>query len=164
MDSLHAIGFYVSSALSLGGALLVAFLSDRSRRSIALLGVGVGVAAVYASLSAGFAAFVVLVSFAGCAVLIARPDARTYQWGAAGLWRQVGAAGTALVFAGLAYAAYRGAFAHVTFNGGAFGAAALGRLLFARDVLAAEAIAALIAVALIAATLAWRARERGRQG
>jgi NADH:ubiquinone oxidoreductase subunit 6 (subunit J) len=164
MDSLHAIGFYVSSALSVGGALLVAFLNDRARRALALLVAGIGVAGLYASLAAGFAAIVVFASFAACAALIARPEVRGYQWALGGVWRQVGAAGAALMFAGLAYAAYRGAFAHITFNGGAFGAAAVGRLLFARDALAAEAIAALIAVVLIASTLVWRSRERGRQG
>ena len=36
MDSLHAIGFYVSAALSVAGGLSVAFLADRSRRGLAL--------------------------------------------------------------------------------------------------------------------------------
>ena len=62
MDSPHAIGFYVSSALSVGGGIAVAFLGTRTRRALALLVAGVGVAGVDASLSAGFAAAVVLVS------------------------------------------------------------------------------------------------------
>ena len=61
MDSPHAIGFYVSSALSVGGGIAVAFLGTRTRRALALLVAGVGVAGVDASLSAGFAAAVVLV-------------------------------------------------------------------------------------------------------
>src|SRR5436853_1506856 len=74
LDSPHAIGFYVSSALSVGGGIAVAFLGTRTRRALALLVAGVGVAGVDASLSAGFAAAVVLVSFAACAALLARPD------------------------------------------------------------------------------------------
>jgi hypothetical protein len=162
MDSPHAIGFFVSSAIALGGAAFVALLPGRELRSLALLVAGVGVAGVDASLSAGFAAAVVLVSFAGCATLLARPDHRTFHWIAGGMWRQLGALGAALMFLGLAYAAYRGGFAHVKFNGGELGTAAVGRLLLARDALATEAVAVLVLIALVVVTLMWRARERER--
>src|SRR5712691_8510946 len=69
MDSPHAIGFYASSALALGGALVVVFAGRRGLRALALLISGAGVAGVYASLSAGFAALVVLASFAGSAAV-----------------------------------------------------------------------------------------------
>jgi hypothetical protein len=161
MDSPHAIGFFVSSAIAIGGAVFVALLPGRELRSAALMASGVGVAGVDASLSAGFAAAVVLVSFAGCAVLLARPDYRAFTW-TGGTWRQLGGLGAALMFASLAYAAYRGAFAHVQFNGGALGTAAVGRLLLARDAFATEAIAILIVIALVVLTLLWRARERDR--
>lgn len=162
MDSPHAIGFFVSSALALGGAVFVALLPGRDLRSLALLVAGVGVAGVDSSLSAGFAAAVVLVSFTGCAVLLARPDYRTFNWAAGGAWRQLGALGAALAFLSLAYAAYRGAFAHVKFNGGDLGTAAVGRLLLARDALATEAVAVLVLIALVVLTLLWRSRERER--
>jgi len=162
MDSPHAIGFFVSSAIALGGAVFVALLPGRELRSAALMVAGIGVAGVDASLSAGFAAAVVLVSFAGCAVLLVRPDYRAFSWAVGGTWRQLGGLGTALMFLSLAYAAYRGAFAHVQFNGGALGTAAVGRLLLARDALATEAIAVIVLIALVVLTLLWRSRERDR--
>jgi len=162
MDSPHAISFYLSSTLAVGGSLLVAFLNTRGRRAAALLVAGVGVAGVDASLSAGFAAAVVLVSFACCAALLARPDYRVFEWAYAGGWRQVGAVGAALLFAALGYAAFRGAFVHVTFNGGPLATAAVGRLLFAQDAFATEAVGALILIALVLLTILWRSRERER--
>lgn len=162
MDSLHAIGFYASSALALGGGLVVVFAGGRGLRSLALLISGAGVAGVYASLSAGFAALVVLASFAGSALLLARPDYRAVMGGAAHVWRQLAAVGAAVLLAALAYAAFRGDFAHITFNGGFFGSAAVGRLLFARDALAAEAVGALVLAALVGLTVAWRVHDRSR--
>jgi NADH:ubiquinone oxidoreductase subunit 6 (subunit J) len=162
MDSPHAIGFYASSALALGAGLLVALLEDRARRALALAASGLGVAGVYTSLSAGFAAVLVLVSFAGCAVLVGRPDYRAFEEATEAAWRQLTAVAAALLFAGLAYAAYRGSFAQVTFNGGPFGAAAVGRLLLTHDALATEAVGALVLAALAGLTAAWRLRERGR--
>ena len=162
MDSPHEIGFYASSALALGGGLAVVLARRRGLRSLALLISGLGVAGVYTSLSAGFAAVAVLLSFAGSALLLARPDYRTVMGGAAHLWRQLAAVGAAVLLAALVYAAFRGGFAHVTFNGGSFGSAAVGRLLFARDALAAEAVGALVLAALVGATVAWRAGDRSR--
>ena len=162
MDSPHAIGFYASSALALGGGLVVVFAGGRGMRSVALLISGVGVAGIYTSLSAGFAALVVLASFAGSALLLARPDYKTVIGGAAHVRRQLAAIGAAILLAALAYAAFRGDFAHVTFNGGYFGSAAVGRLLFARDALATEAVGALVLAALVGLTVAWRVHDRGR--
>lgn len=162
MDSAHAIVFFASSAVALAGAVAVAILPGRDLRSLALLIAGVGVAGVDASLSGGFAAIVVLVSFAGSAALLARPDYRAFEWAAGGLWRQLGAIAAALMLVLLGYAAYRGTFAHVTFNGGDLGTAAVGRLLFARDALATEAVVAIAVVALVVMTMLWRTRERER--
>ena len=162
MDSPHAIGFFASTAIALGGAVFVALLPGRELRSLALLVSGVGVAGVDASLSAGFAAAVVLVSFAGCTALLVRPDYRAFNWVVGGTWRQLGALGAALMFLALAYAAYRGAFAQVKFNGGDLGTAAVGRLLLARDAPATEAVAVLVLIALVVLTLMWRVRERER--
>ncbi len=160
MDSLHAIGFYVSAALSVVGGLSVAFLPDRTRRALALGAAGVGLAGIYASLSAAFAGVIALVCYAGCAALLAGPGYRIVEPEVSGRWRQIGAVAAAALFAVLAYAAFRGHFAEATFVGGDVGAAAVGRLLFTRDALAAEAVGALVLVALVGATAAWRARER----
>ena len=161
MDSLHAIGFYVSAALAVVGGMLLAFLNSHPRRGVALAVAGLGVAGIYASLSAGFAAIVVLVCYAGCALLVARPDYRTVDQPASGIWRQAGAVGAAVLLAALAYAALRGSLAHATFYGGSIGSVSVGRLLFAHDALATDAVGALVLVALVGAALAWR-RERPR--
>jgi NADH:ubiquinone oxidoreductase subunit 6 (subunit J) len=162
MDSLHAIGFYVSATLSLGGALLVAFLPTRNGRGLALAATGLGIAGIYVSLSAGLAALVVLVCYAAIALLLAGRSYRTYELSIRASWRQLGALGAAGLFAMLAFAAFRGDFVHAPFVGGPFGSAAVGRFLLDHDALATEAIGALVLVALVGATAAWRARERGR--
>jgi NADH:ubiquinone oxidoreductase subunit 6 (subunit J) len=160
MDSLHAIGFYVSAALAVAGGLSVAFLRDRERRALALGISGVGVAGIYLSLSAGFAALVALVCYAGCAVLLAGPSYRVVETVVNARWRQLGALAAAALLALLAYAAFRGQFAFANFLGGDIGSAAVGRLLFAHDALATDAVGALVLVALAGATVAWRARDR----
>jgi NADH:ubiquinone oxidoreductase subunit 6 (subunit J) len=162
MDSLHTIGFYAASAVALVGGVLVAVLPDRGMRALALFAAGVGIAGIDASLSAGFAAAVVLLSITGCAALIARHDYRSFDFTTGVLWRQVGAIGAALLLLALAYAAYRGNFAHVSFNGGALGTAAIGRLLFAHDAAATDAVGVLVFIALAALTVAWRLRDRER--
>ena len=161
MDSLHAIGFYVSAALAGVGGILLAFLQAHGRRGAALGLTGLGVAGVYASLSAGFAGAVVLVCYTAGALLIARPDYRTVAEAAGGQWRQFGAVGAAVLLVALAYAAFRGHFAHATFSGGPLGAVAVGRLLMAHDALATEAVGALVLVALVGAAASWR-RARPR--
>jgi len=162
MDSLHAIGFYLSAALSVAGGLSVAFLPDRTRRGIALAVVAIGVAGIYLSLSAGFAAVVALVCYGSCALILAGPAYRIVEYAIGGPWRQLGALGAAALFAALDFAAYRGASHHAGYFGGAFGTAALGRRFFTHDALATEAVAALVLVALVGATMAWRARDRSR--
>ncbi len=160
MDSLHAIGFYVSAAISVGGGLLVAFLPGRGPRGIALAVCGLGIAGLYASLSADFAGLVALACYAGCALLIAGPRYRVVDTPVGFAWRQAGAVGAAALFAVLAYAAFRGDFVSASYRGGEIGTAAIGRVLFAHDALATEAVGALVLVALVGATAAWRARDR----
>jgi NADH:ubiquinone oxidoreductase subunit 6 (subunit J) len=162
MDSLHAIGFYVSSGVALVGGLGVALLPSRGQRGAAMALVGVGLAGIYLVLSAGFAAAVVLVCFVGCALLHASPQYRSVQNVAGALWRQLGAIGAAALLAVLAYSAFRSDFVHATFYGGPFGAANLGRLLFQHDAMSTEALAVLMLVASVGATAVWRARERTR--
>ena len=162
MDSLHAIGFYVSAAISLGGGLLVAFLPTRSLRGLAVAISGLGIVGLYASLSADFAGLVALVCYAGCALLIAAPQYRVMDTPVGALWRQVGAIAAAGLFAIVAYAAFRGDFVHAAFKGGEVGTAAIGQVLFSHDALATEAVGALVLVALVGATAVWRVRERGR--
>ena len=127
MDSLHAIGFYVSAAISVGGGLLVAFLPGRGWRGLALGVAGLGIAGLYAALSADFAGLVALISYAGCALLIAAPRYRIVDSPVGPVWRQAGAVGAAGLFAVLAYAAFRGDFVSATYRGGEFGTAAVGR-------------------------------------
>lgn len=162
MDSLHAIGFYASSGISVAGALGVALLPRRDQRGVALAAVGLGLSGLYLSLSAGFAAVVALTCYLGAAWLIATPQYRSIDTVAGATWRQLGALGAAGLAALVAYSAFRGDFAHAVFYGGTFGATALGRLVFAHDALATEAVAVLVLVALAGAASAWRVRERGR--
>jgi NADH:ubiquinone oxidoreductase subunit 6 (subunit J) len=162
MDSLHAIGFYVSAAISVGGGLALAFLPGRGSRGVALAAAGLGIAGLYLSLSAGFAALVALVCYAGCALLLAAPHYRVIESAVGGVWRQTGALAAAGLFAILAYAAWRGDFVHATYSGGDFGSASIGKLMFAHDALATEAVGALVLAALAGATAMWRGRGRGR--
>ena len=162
MDSLHAIGFYASSGVSLAGGLGVALLPLRVQRGVAMGVVGLGLGGIYLTLSAGFAAIVAVVCYAGCAALVAGPQYRALETVAGPLWRQVGAVGAAAMLALLAYSAFRADFAHSSFIGGAWGAAGVGRVLLAHDAMATEAVAALILVSLAGAAAAWRLRERAR--
>jgi NADH:ubiquinone oxidoreductase subunit 6 (subunit J) len=162
MDSLHAIGFYVSAAISVGGGLALAFLPGRGARGVALAATGLGLAGLYLSLSAGFTALVALVCYAGCALLVAAPQYRVIDTGVAGSWRQIGAVAAAGLFGLLVYAAWRGDFFHAMYYSGDFGSASVGRLLFAHDALATEAVGALVIAALAGATAMWRGKGRGR--
>ena len=162
MDSLHAIGFYVSAAISVGGGLLVAFLPGRGSRGLALVALGLGITGLYLSMSAGFAGLVALVCYGGCALLLTAPQPRVSEIAVGAGWRQLGALAAAGLFAVLAYAAWRGDFVNALYYSGGFGSASVGRLLFAHDAMATEAIGALVLVALAGATALWRGRGRGR--
>ena len=162
MDSLHAIGFYVSSGVSLAGGLGVALLPSRGRRGVSVAVLGVGLAGIYLTLSAGLAAIVALLCYLGCAVMFASPQYRRLDAVVGPGWRQVGALAAAALLAILAFAAFRGDFVHASFYGGTFGAANLGRVFFAHDALATEALAGIVFAALAGAAAVWRARERGR--
>src|SRR3989442_6530887 len=108
MDSLHAIGFYVSAALAGLGGILLAFLHGHARRGAALALTGLGVAGIYASLSAGFAAIAVLVCYAAAAFVLARPDHGTVEQVTGGLWRPVRDPGAGVLVGVPAFAAVRG--------------------------------------------------------
>src|SRR2546423_973727 len=124
--------------------------------------VGLGLAGLYVSLSAGFAALLALLCYLGAAWLIASPQYRSIEGVAGAAWRQIGAVGAGGLLAVLAYSAFRGDFVHAVYYGGEFGATALSWLTIARDAMATEAVAALVLVVLAGATAAWRVRERGR--
>jgi NADH:ubiquinone oxidoreductase subunit 6 (subunit J) len=162
MDSLHTIGFYVSAGLSVTGGLLVALLPGRGARGVALGLTGVGLAGIYVFLSAGFAAVVALVCYAGCSWLLAGPGYRAIELAITPRCSQLAGLGAAGLLVLLAYAAFKGDFVHATFFGGWFGSAAVGRLLFAHDALATEAVGALIVAALVGASVAWRRRGPSR--
>lgn len=165
MDALGSILFYVFAAVALVGALAIATLPTRRSASLGVLVLGVGLAGLYATLSAGFVALVALVCYLAVAGLLAAPLAAISQPGG-GLepparWsHQVGALGAVLLFAILAYAAFRLDFAHGSYPGGAFGSAAIGRLLIRRDALASEALSAMLLMALVGGGVAWRLRRR----
>jgi NADH:ubiquinone oxidoreductase subunit 6 (subunit J) len=162
MDALHAIGFYVSSGVSVIGGLGVALVSGRGQRGAALAIAGLGLAGIYVSLGAGFAALVALPCYLGCAALVAGPRYRSMETVIGQAWRQLGAVGAGALLAVLAYSAFRGGFAQARAFTEAFGASEVGRLLFAHDAFATEAIAAVVLVSLVGATAVWRARERTR--
>ncbi len=162
MDSLHAIGFYVSSGISVAGGLGVALLQGRDLRGAAMAVTGIGLAGIYLSLSAGLAAAIALVCYLGCAAMVASPAYRPLLAVVGPLWRQVGGVAAALLLAMLTYSAFRGDFVNGSFFGGPFGTANLGRVLFAHDALATEAVAVLVLSAFAGATAVWRVRERGR--
>ena len=162
MDSLHAIGFYVSATVLSGGAILVALLPGREMRGLAFGAVGIGLAGVDFSLSAGFAGIAALLCYGAIALLVASHGYRAVVSSVSSLWRQVAAVGAAGLFAVAAYSAFRGDFVHASFYGGAFGSASIGRLLFTHDALATESVGALVLIALVGATAAWRHRERSR--
>lgn len=162
MDSLHAIGFYASSGVSIAGGLGAALFPSRDQRGVSLAVLGLGLAGIYLTLSAGLAAIVALVCYLGCAAMFASPQYRRLETVVSAAWRQVGAISAGALLAILAYAAFRGDFVHASFYGGAFGAANLGRVFFAHDAIATEALAAIVFAALAGAAAAWRARERGR--
>src|SRR4051812_39960839 len=154
MDSLHAIGFYVSSVVLLIGGLGVALLPGRELRGAALAVVGIGLGGLYVSLAAGFAAAVALICYLGCGALVAGPRYRSVEAIVTPLWRQIGAVGAAALLAVTIYAAFRGDFVTAKFFGGAFGASAIGRMLFAHDAPATEAVAILALVCLAGASAA----------
>src|SRR5256885_4785169 len=108
MDSLHAIGFYVSSGVLLIGALGVALLTGREPRGVALAVVGVGLGGLYVSVAAGFAAVVALICYLACGALVAGPRYRSVEAVVGPLWRQVGALGAAALLAGIGYAGLPG--------------------------------------------------------
>jgi NADH:ubiquinone oxidoreductase subunit 6 (subunit J) len=163
MDSLHAIGFYVSSGVLLAGAVAVAVMPSRELRALGLGAVALGLAGAYLALSAGLVAVVALVCYAGCAAMVAvGPGYRTIDAIVSSLWRQLGAVAAAALLAGLAFSAWRGDFVHANFTGGAFDARAVARLLFEHDVLATESIVALALAAVAGATAVWRLRDRVR--
>jgi NADH:ubiquinone oxidoreductase subunit 6 (subunit J) len=152
--------FFLFSALALAGALLAVATGSRSLRATGLLGVGAGLAGIYAEASAGFTALVVLVAYLPLAALFATPGPRARRAEAApGLAHQAGAIAAGLLLAGLAYAAFRGAFGHGPGPQGAFNAGEVGRLLFTRDALALEAVGGLVLASVAGAASFWWGHE-----
>src|SRR5262249_9193959 len=106
MDSLHAIGFYASSGVSVIGGLGVALLAGRTLRGASLAISGVGLAGIYLFLGAGFAALVALVCYLGCATLVAGPRYRSIEATMGPIWRQIGAVAAGVLLAILAFSAF----------------------------------------------------------
>jgi hypothetical protein len=147
LDSLHSIVFYACSALALLGGLVAAWTRSRQVAAAGLFVLAAGVSLLLADLSAGFAGvlvFVLLLAAGAASVLPARSEEAPSRRA-----DNLGAIVAALIFAALAYAAYRGVYHSTGYPGGTFNAAALARLLIGRDSLALIAGAA---TALIAAS------------
>ena len=157
MDALTSILLYACAAVAVAGAL-VAAIAPVALRWLGVLAVAAGTAAVLALLEAGFAAVVFLVCGAACAVLVRRLDAPAEVAApvAGGLLRQVGGIAAAVLFAVLAYAAFRGSFSLGAYPGGGFNSAALGRLLLDHDVLAGVAAGGLLLAGIAGAAASWR--------
>lgn len=158
MDSLQSVLFYAFAAVALAGGLITAFATSRSRGAVGLALAALGTGAVLADLSAGFAAILVtLALLAAVALATSVPPAAPTP---ARNWAGVAAA---LLFAALAYAAYRGAFHSDRYPGGSFNFSAMGRALLDHDAVGLIALAAALALAFGVAALGPRAAgSRGR--
>lgn len=157
MDALTSILLYACAAVAVAGAL-VAAIAPATLRWLGVLALAVATAAVLALLEAGFAAVVFLVCGAACAHLLRRLTAPAEVVAARGdgLLRQAGGIASAVLFAVLAYAAFRGSFAFGHYPGGGFNSAALGRLLLDHDVLAGVAAGGLLLAGIAGAAASWR--------
>ncbi len=163
MDALHSALFYAFAALTLAGGLAVALLAGE-RRLLSLLAVGVGLAGLYADLSAGFAAAAALVAYVACAALLLRtlrawPALEAAEREPRGVLQQAGGLLAGAIFLVLAYAAYRGDFGTGFRAPGEINTSAIGRLLVGRDALALEALAGAFLAAITAAAVTARVRR-----
>ena len=161
---LSTLLFFICAAVAVAGAFVAALTyrdRPRAQRALGVLAVGDGAAGMFALLSAGFAAVVELVAAAGSALLLGlTPAAPGLQRAGPGWSAQLAAAGCALLFAVLAFAAWRGGLASAAYPGGSLNTAAVARLLLDRDLLAGAAVGALLLVAVAGAATSWRARRR----
>src|SRR2546421_11322295 len=142
LDALHSALFYALAALTLAGGLAVALLAGE-RRLLGLLAVGLGLAGLYADLSAGFAAGAAVLAYLACAALLLRtlrawPALDAADREPRGVLQQAGGLLAGAVFLVLAYAAYRGDFAAGFQTSGEINTSAIGRLLLGRDAPAVE--------------------------
>src|SRR2546426_1100025 len=87
------------------GLAWVALLPRRDQRGVGMGVVGLGLAGLYVSLSAGFVAILALVCYLGAAWLLATPQYRSLESVTGATWRQIGALAAAGLLALLAYAA-----------------------------------------------------------
>lgn len=152
---LHSILLVIFGAAALAGAAITTWAASRPAAMAGMALLAAGSALVLADLSAGFAAVLVFVAVIAAAVLLPPPGEADGEPRAFNL----GALACALLFAALAYAAYRGVFHSARYPGGQFNAGALGRLLLGRDPLALIAAGAAV---LIGLGLAAPAVGRGR--
>lgn len=155
MDALTSVLLYACAAVAVAGSLGAA-IAPPGFRSLSLILMTAGTAAVLALLSAGFAAVVFGVVGVASALVIgssggASPAAAVPSWG--------GVVASAL-FLVLAYAAFRGALGHGGYPGGLFNSATVSRLLIDRDAMAGVAVGGLLLVAVAGAAASWRTGRR----
>lgn len=161
MDTLHSILFYVFSAAALAGAGLTVLFSSAERRALGLALLGLGLAGLYADLSAGFVGLVALVCYLAMAAVIGGPALRgVLEEPSRSFAQHLAGPSMAIVFIATAYAVFRADFENGAYPGGSFGSAALGRVLFGRDAPAAVAAAALVLCAVAAASALRRGARR----
>jgi hypothetical protein len=97
----------------------------------------------------------------GCALLLAAPAYRSLISERSPDWiRQLMGPAAALLFAALAYAAFRSDLNHAVYLGGWIGGAGSGRLLFSREAVAVAALGSILLCSLVALAVAWRVRAR----
>ena len=154
--------FAIAAGVAVAGALVAAIApASRALRFLGLLALAVGSAAMFALLSAVFAAAVELVAGGAAAVMIGiapvRPAALERPRG----WTfQLPAVACAVLFAALAYAAWRGGLTSAAYPGGTFNTAAVARLLLDRDALAGVAAGAILLAGIAGGAAAWRVGRR----
>lgn len=151
MDTVHTAAFYATAALAIAGALLAALGRSRALGAGGLLLTAIGAALLLADLSAGFAGLLTFIILAAGAGVVAATPGGAESVPTRG--HNLAALLSAVLFAALVYAAYRGLYHSAQYPGGQFNAGALGRLLVGRDALAVIAVGAATLVA--ARSLDW---------
>ena len=144
MDTGHSATFLALAAIAVAAALVAAVTRRRTLGAAALGALALATGLLLADLSAGFAALLVFLLLLGAAGATLAAPVEAEQ--PAARRDQAGALAAVLIFAALAYAAYRGAFHSARFPGGSFDAAALGRHLLAHDPLSLLAAGAAVLI------------------
>jgi hypothetical protein len=160
LDALTSILLYACAAIAVAGSLGVA-IAPPALRTLSLIVMTAGTAALLVVLSAAFAAAAFLVVGLAAALLVGGAALRpTGLEDRRGLALQLGGVTAALLFALLAYTALKGSFGHGAYAGGLINSAAVARLLVDRDAMAGVAVGGILLVAVAGAAASWRTANR----